>query len=421
MKNTNDQDKSNQIPDKKGMTRREMLKLSAVAGTGIAIGASGIGTFLSMADHTYQAVNKNKKKIDAVDFYGKHQAGIITSQQTYGYLASFDIEVSSRKKVIDLFQTWTRFADLTSQGGHLQNDDNDMLPPADTGEALGLGAAKLTFTIGYGPTFFEKDGKDRFGIKHKRPHYLKQIPHMAHDSLKEEYCDGDICVQVCADDQQVAFHGIRNFIRLASGIATIRWLEEGFLRAPKEVTPRNLFGFKDGTANQDHATKSGFQKVVWAEKSEPEWMQDGSYLGYRKIQMLLEIWDRSSLMDQEDTFGRKKHSGAAYGKKGEFEKVDSKKLPTDSHVRLAKETNQQMQRRAYSYTAGVDNRTGNLDAGLLFICFTQNPDKQFLPMLKIMGKMDKLNEYTIPIGSALFACQGGLEPGEYFGEKIFRD
>ncbi|HAA7985540.1 TPA_asm: deferrochelatase/peroxidase EfeB, partial [Listeria monocytogenes] len=115
---------------------------------------------------------------------------------------------------------------------------------------------------------------------------------------------------------------------------------------------------------------------------------------------------------------RKKVSGAPYHKKHEHDKVDPSKLPADSHVRLAKDTKQQMHRRAYSYTNGIDKSTGTIDAGLLFICFTQNPAKQFLPMLSIMGKMDKLNEYTVPIGSAMFACQGGLAPGEIFGEKL---
>ncbi|MBC2370966.1 deferrochelatase/peroxidase EfeB [Listeria booriae] len=404
---------------KGGMTRREMLKLSAVAGTGIAIGATGLGSILSVVDQVDKALDKDTAQADdGVPFYGKTQAGIITEQQTYCYLASFDLETESKTDVIALFKTWTRFADLTTSGGALADADNDMLPPNDTGEAEGLGTGNLTVTIGYGASFFEKNGKDRFGVKAKMPRHLVAVPHMAHDSLNAAYCDGDICLQVCADDQQVAFHGIRNFIRLATGTAAVRWLEEGFIRSADGETPRNLFGFKDGTANTDHASKQGFADVVWSATDEPTWMKNGSYLGYRKIQMLLEVWDRSSLMDQEDTFGRHKKTGAPYGKKKEFDKVNPAKMPTDAHVRLAKDTKQQMHRRAYSYTSGVDAKTGRLEAGLLFICFTQNPETQYLPMLRIMGKMDKLNEYTVPIGNALFACQGGLQVGEYFGQKL---
>ncbi|PKG22710.1 iron uptake transporter deferrochelatase/peroxidase subunit [Niallia nealsonii] len=418
----NSGDKQIKSYTEKGLTRRELLKLSAVAGTGIAIGASGLGTILNVVDKVDKRTAKSTAaavKEEGISFYGEKQAGIVTSQQTYCYIASFDIKTENRTEVRELLKTWTKFADLTTSGGTLKSTDNDMLPPNDTGEATGLGIANLTVTVGYGATFFEKDGKDRFSIKDKRPKYLEGIPHMAHDSLAEEYCEGDICVQVCADDQQVAFHAIRNMIRLSSGTATVKWLEEGFLRAPANETPRNLFGFKDGTANKEHDSEEGYRKIVWAEEKEPDWMKNGSYLGYRKIQMLLEIWDRSSLFEQEETFGRNKQSGAPYGGELEFDAVDVSQMPVDSHVRLAKETNQQIHRRAYSYTSGIDAKTGTLDAGLLFICFTSNPSKQFLPMLSVMGKMDKLNEYTIPVGSALFACQGGLAPGEFFGEKIF--
>ncbi|MBC6316131.1 iron uptake transporter deferrochelatase/peroxidase subunit [Listeria grandensis] len=419
MKNKTDGQKD--LSKKDGMTRREMLKMSAVAGTGIAIGATGLGGILSVVDQVDKVFDKEMAQADeGVPFYGKTQAGIITEQQTYCYLASFDLETESKADVIALFKKWTKFADLTASGGALSDADNDMLPPSDTGEADGLGTGNLTVTIGYGASFFMKNGRDRFGVNAKRPKHLVTVPHMAHDSLDAAYSDGDLCMQVCADDQQVAFHGVRNFIRLATGVATVRWLEEGFIRSPEGETPRNLFGFKDGTANVDHASKQGFADVVWAAADEPAWMKNGSYLGYRKIQMLLEVWDRSSLMDQEDTFGRHKHSGAPYGKKKEHDKVNPAKLPTDAHVRLAKDTKQQMHRRAYSYTSGVDAKTGRLEAGLLFICFTQNPETQYLPMLHVMGKMDKLNEYTIPIGNALFACQGGIQAGEYFGQALLQ-
>ncbi|MBE6183906.1 MAG: deferrochelatase/peroxidase EfeB [Bacillus sp. (in: Bacteria)] len=401
---------------KSGVSRREMLKISAIAGAGIAVGASGLASILDVTDKA------NAKKVQVNDsripFYGKHQAGIITPQQTYMYIASFNLDTDEKSEVIALFQQWTKFADLISNGHTFKNSDNHLLPPDDTGEATGLGASRLTVTFGVGPTFFKKGGKDRYGIAHKKPKHLKEIPHMAHDSLDSSYCGGDVVLQVCADDQQVAFHGIRNFIRLATGTASIKWLEEGFIQAPKNETPRNLFGFKDGTANKEHFSKEGYNNVVWAAKDEPEWMQNGSYLGYRKIQMLIEIWDRSSLQDQEDTFGRKKASGAAYGKKHEFDPVNVKKMPADAHVRLAKETGQQIHRRAYSYTLGMDSKTGTVNAGLLFICFTQNPEKQMIPMLKVLGEKDALNEYTKHIGSAMFACPGGLKQGMYFGQTI---
>nr|WP_281367818.1 Dyp-type peroxidase [Saccharibacillus deserti] len=167
-----------------------------------------------------------------------------------------------------------------------------------------------------------------------------------------------------------------------------------------------------------HDSDAGYDDVVWCGGDEPAWMRGGSYLAYRKIRMLLEVWDRSSLKDQEDTFGRHKDSGAAYGRSGEFDAVSPAELPADSHVRLAKQDGAQMHRRAYSYTGGIDARTGNVDAGLLFLSYQRNPDKQFVPMLRLMSRTDKLNEYTSHIASGLFACPGGWKPGEYVGQRL---
>lgn len=233
---------------------------------------------------------------------------------------------------------------------------------------------------------------DRFGIKNRKPLFLKDIPKFAHDSLEDDYSDGDILFQSCSNDRQVAFHAIRNLIWIGSGKVQVKFLEDGFIKGAKKETPRNLFRFKDGTA--DHDSQKGYKEVVWAENDEPTWFQGGSYLGYRKIQMFLEVWDRSSLYDQENTFGRNKMSGAAFGRKKEFDEVILSKQPKDSHIYLVKKTEQQIHCRAYSYQNGIQSKTGNIDAGLLFISFMKDPFKQYVPMLKIMGEKDALNEYT---------------------------
>ena len=301
----------------------------------------------------------------------------------------------------------------------MKSGGNPQLPPSDTGETLDLPAAKLTATFGFGPSLFLQDGKDRYGLASKLPRYLQDIPRMPRDNLDPLLCGGDVCVQVCAEDQQVAFHAIRNFIRLSTGSAAVNWLQEGFISGGSGgQTPRNLFGFKDGTANRLHETPAGYDSVVWAGDGEPDWMKGGTYMAYRKVRMLLEVWDRSSLADQEDTFGRHKESGAAYGRQGEFDEVDPSRLPDRSHVRLAKETNQLIHRRGYSYTDGVDPRTGNVNAGLLFVSYQRNPEAQLLPMLKLIQSRDALNEYAVHIASGLFACPGGLREGRYIGQSL---
>ncbi|WP_433945359.1 iron uptake transporter deferrochelatase/peroxidase subunit [Paenibacillus sp. SN-8-1] len=401
---------------KQSVSRRDFLKLSAIAGTGITLGAAGMGAIMGIVKPENGKVAALSD--DRISLYGQHQAGIITPQQTYMYLASFHLTGNDRSSVIRLFRDWTKFCDLSTAGGTMKTGDNTLLPPNDTGETLDLPAARLTITFGFGPTFFREEGKDRFGIAAKAPRYLKDIPRMPRENLDPSLSGGDVCIQVCAEDQQVAFHAVRNLIRLSTGYATVNWLQEGFISATPGKTPRNLFGFKDGTANSEHDNSAGYDDVVWAGEGEPDWMKGGSYLAYRKIRMLLEVWDRTSLKDQEDTFGRYKESGAAYGRSGEFDAVDMSQQPGSAHVNLAKQTGQRIHRRAYSYTNGIDPRTGNVDAGLLFLSYQKNPETQFIPMLRMMQSKDKLNEYTSHVASALFACPRGLKEGQYIGQNI---
>ncbi|MCD1257405.1 deferrochelatase/peroxidase EfeB [Paenibacillus athensensis] len=407
-----------QQPKQNGVSRRDFLKTSAVAGVGLALGAVGVGAVMGVGKKTSPAGTASAAEGDRISMYGVNQAGIVTPQQTYMYLAAFRMTATDRAGVIKLFREWTKFSDLSTNGGTMKSGDNPLLPPSDTGETLDLPAAKLTVTFGFGASFFEENGKDRYGIAHLAPKYLRDIPRMPRENLDPSISGGDVCVQVCAEDQQVAFHAVRNLIRLSTGSATLKWMQEGFISAKSGTTPRNLFGFKDGTANGLHQTEDGFKQVLWAGTDEPAWLQGGTYMAYRKIRMLLETWDRTSMDDQEATFGRRKESGAAFGMAGEFDTVDVSKLPADSHVRLAKDSKQQIHRRAYSYTDGVDPRTGNVNAGLLFISFQRNPDEQFIPMLRLMQNQDKLNEYTSHIASAMFACPGGLREGQYLGQAL---
>ncbi|GGD79291.1 iron uptake transporter deferrochelatase/peroxidase subunit [Paenibacillus nasutitermitis] len=407
------------MESKQGISRKDFLKLSAAAGMGIAIGASGVGAVLEINNSTATSKSTSAvKEDDMIPLYGIHQPGIITPQQTYMYLAAFRITTKSKSDLIVMLKNWTKFCNLSAAGGTMKLSDNSLLPPADTGETLDLLPSNLTLTFGLGRSFFVDDEHDRFGIAQMAPRYLNDIPRMPRDNIDPAISGGDICVQVCADDQQVAFHAVRNLIRLSTGQASLKWMQEGFASGTPGKTPRNLFGFKDGTANELHLSSAGYDQVVWAGDDEPDWMRGGSYLAYRKIQMKIESWDRTSLADQEATFGRSKVSGAAFGAHGEFDSVDLSQQPANSHVALAKQTKQQIHRRAYSYTDKVDPRTGNVDAGLLFISYQRNPDQQLLPMLRLMQNKDALNSYVSHVGSGMFACPAGLKEGRYFGQTI---
>jgi deferrochelatase/peroxidase EfeB len=428
VKNTNLIDESSAIGKK--ISRRDILKTAGVGGVGVILGASGLGGLLSITES--KAATKEDQTI--VPFYGKQQSGITTKTQSHVYFVSLDVTTSKKDELVQLFKNWTNAADLLSEGKSVGDlSSNEFLPPKDTGESAGLSASNLTVTFGVGPSLFVKDDQDRFGLKHKQPKELVDLPKFPLDALEDQWTGGDLCIQACADDLQVAFHAVRNLIRIARGKATLRWAQTGFQRTKqadlKSETPRNLFGFKDGTVNPDVNDEKEMNKLVWVQPGDgPDWLVNGSYLVVRRIQMFIEVWDRSTLKEQENTFGRYRDSGAPFGQKNEFDPLDLKhkndkgeySLPVDSHTRLSHgDGSQQILRRAYSYSDGMDLKTGSFDAGLLFLCFQRTPSKQFIPIQNRLAKMDKLNEYTSHKGSAIFACLPGTKPGGFIGETLF--
>jgi deferrochelatase/peroxidase EfeB len=179
-------------------------------------------------------------------------------------------------------------------------------PAADTGEAIGLPASGLTLTFGFGPSLFrDADGTDRFGIADRQPKALRRLPHFPADMLDPARSDGDLCVQACADDPQVAVHAIRNLSRIAFGTAALRWAQLGFGRtsstSTSQQTPRNLFGFKDGTANLKAEEADQVREHVWVARGDDpaaDWLAGGSYLVARRISMTIVTWDRTSLRER---------------------------------------------------------------------------------------------------------------------------
>jgi deferrochelatase/peroxidase EfeB len=240
-------------------------------------------------------------------------------------------------------------------------------------------------------------------------------------------------VQACCNDPQVAYHAIRNLTRIGRGRVTLRWVQQGFGRtsstAAGQETPRNLMGFKDGTNNLV-AGAPDFDRAVWVgQDADPSWMRNGSYLVVRRIRMHIEVWDRNSLTDQEQTFGRSRSSGAPLGQRLEHDPIDLHArgadgmplVPRDAHVRLANQKARGMSilRRGYSFTDGIDTRTGQLDAGLFFLAYQADPHAQFVPLQSALAHGDALNEYIQHVGSALFAIPPGVSDRNGFvGETL---
>ena len=392
----------------KKMDRREFLKKAGIGGAGLALGLSGASAFFANKEQGSKNIADGQEEIS---FYGKHQAGITTPMQKNIYFVVLDLRTTDKNELIQLFKDWTDYSQKLVNGELVKKDgSNALLPPSDTGETVGLNPYRLTLTFGVSASFLTK-----LGLERKRPKLFRDLPAFPKEQLREQYTGGDIVIQACADDEQVAFHAVRNLIRKGRNKVTMKWSQSGFAAIGDRMeTPRNLFGFKDGTANV--TTEKDFDKVVWADSQ--DWMKNGSYMAVRRIIMHLETWDRTNLQEQENTFGRYKESGAPFGKKDEFDEVDLSLLPVDSHVRLAKEVDLPILRRSYSYSDGIDPKTGQFDAGLLFIAFQKDPDR-FVKIQTNLGADDKMNEYVTHIGSGLFACFGGVKEGGYIGQDLF--
>ncbi|MGT2846186.1 iron uptake transporter deferrochelatase/peroxidase subunit [Streptococcus massiliensis] len=400
----------------KKMDRREFLKKAGIGGAGLALGLSGASAFFGK-----QAADERKLVVgdEKISFYGEHQAGIITPMQKNIYFVVLDLISTDRDEVIAMFKEWTKHSQCLVDGELVEKDsDNVYLPPNDTGEVVGLNPHRLTLTFGVSNSFLKK-----MGLEKKRPKAFRDLPPFPREILREKYTGGDIVIQACADDEQVAFHAVRNLIRTSRRIVAMKWSQSGFAAIGDRMeTPRNLFGFKDGTAND--TTEKRFNEVIWTD--EAGWMKGGSYMAVRRIQMFLDTWDRTSLKEQENTFGRYKESGAPLGQKNEFDPVDLNLrdengelfIPVDAHVRLAKEAGVPIYRRSYSYSSGIDDVTGQFDTGLLFIAFQKDPE-QFIKIQTNLGNDDKMNEYITHIGSGLFACFAGVKKGEYLGQALF--
>ena len=413
----------------RGLTRRRLLAagggalgLAAAAGVGYAAGADDAGAERPRGD-------------EVVPFEGARQAGIATPAQARLVFGSFNFLGADARELRELLRAWSDAARLLTIGKPVGTPAGaPLLPPVDTGEALGLPPSRLTITIGLGSELFERDGEDRLGLRTRMPAGLRPLGPLPGDQLDPARSGGDLCVQACADDPQVAFHAVRNLLRIGRGKVELRWLQLGFDANTATTragdTPRNLMGFKDGTNNIKVDETDRLDRFVWLDGGEPQaWMRGGTFLVARRIRMLIETWDHSPLDEQERIIGRFKVSGAPLTGTAEHDvpDLDAKgadgqpAIPLDAHIRLAAPKDNggaTILRRGYAYTDGIDPRTGLLDAGLFFVSFQRDPHVQFAAIQRKLGTMDGLTEYIQHTGSGLFAIPPGARAGGYVGQTL---
>jgi deferrochelatase/peroxidase EfeB len=425
-----------------GVSRRGFLAGGGALGGALLAGSvPGLAGVSPTVGQAFAAGPPGGSGNEVEPFYGPHQGGVTTPVQDQTYLASFDLITERRSEVVDLLRRWSELSARLCAGETAVPLGNPHKVVMDTGEAIGLSPGRLTITFGFSPTLFSKEGEDRYGLASRRPAALVELPAFQGDEINAQESGGDITVQACSEDPQVAFHAIRQLARNADGVATLRWAQAGFQTASMtDGTPRNLLGFKDGTANPNVRDHKLMDRFIWVGKEGPGWMRGGSYMVFRRVRTTIERWDTLTTVQQENIIGRHKLSGAPLGEKSEFAPLDltvrngegEPVIPEDAHVRLAAPQNNggtRILRRVYNYNNGVNQFTERwppwrqgleYDIGLLFCAYQRDPHEGFIRIFKSLAINDALNQFSTHTASVIVAVPPGApRPGTWVGQRLF--
>ncbi len=420
------------VDDAPEPSRRRLLKGMGILSGALAVGG---GTPVHAQEKSFSPGTLSPSaRQEAQPFYGAHQAGILTPQQAAMMIVAFDVLATDKSDLERLFRLLTERIAFLTRGGKAPPVTNPQLPPMDSG-ILGetIWPDNLTITVSVGNSLFD----ERYGLQALKPHKLQAMTRFPNDALEGKLCHGDLLLQICANTNDTVIHALRDIIKHSPDLLSVRWRREGFIsdhaaRSKGRETPVNLLGFKDGTANPDSASASLMAKILWvtADQDEPAWTHGGSYQAARIIQFRVEFWDRTPLREQENIFGRVKHSGAPLGMQNEHDEPDyasdpeGERTPLDAHIRLANprtpETHENlMLRRGYSYSLGVSN-AGQLEMGLLFVCYQHDLEKGFLTVQKRLNR-EALEEYIKPIGGGyFFVLPGVIDEKHYLGQALLQ-
>ncbi len=427
------------------LDRRQFLTRSATL-----IGTSGLGAIAGAVAETNShasaptlSASEQARKTLAnelatrVAFDAEHQAGILTRAQAQATFVALDSIAPNRSTLVAALQNLSERARSLTQGDTVGAEELDD-PPPDSGILGPVNAPdQLTATIAFGASLF--DG--RYGLQALRPRGLERMPNFAHDNLDPTRSHGDLLLSVCAGQRDTVVHTVRELMRSVVGHLTPRWSIDGFQSARRGPTPannpRNLFAFRDGTANPDVNDASLMDELIWIPPAppaphradEPSWATGGTYQVVRTIRMHVEFWDRVGMFEQQNMIGRYRVSGAPLGGTNEFQDPrydldpQGKRIPLIAHIRLAnprtpQTANQRILRRGYNYDRGIDE-AGNLDQGLVFVAFNQDIQRQFARIQRRLEE-EEMVDYITPVGGGyFFAPPGSRGPGDWVGSGLF--
>lgn len=396
-----------------GFSRRRLLRGAGVAGVGIAGAGAGLGIGAATAGAAAPALVGPQTE----PFHGIHQSGVATTPQTHAQFVGLDLAAGIREpSIVDgLMRIWSQDAASLMAGKPAL---------ADVDDEIAASPARLTVTLGIGPTLF-----DRVGLASRRPSWLHPLPAFGIDRLDDAWGQTDIMMQVCADDPITVAHAVRALTASVRGRTRIRWSQRGFRSSPTThaagTTMRNLMGNVDGTVNL--RSDDEFERYVWCDRSDQDWMAGGTSMVLRRIAINLDTWEELDRDGRELSVGRRIDSGAPLTGDREFDTPDFGAseagipvIPQGSHIARAHQRHpeEQFLRRAYNYDdAPGPGQTSN--SGLLFAAYQRDIDKQFLPVQRRLDEHDALNQWTTPIGSAVYAIPPGATEGRHLGAGLF--
>jgi len=423
------------------ISRRRLLKWGAVGGGGLAAAGTGMlslspavaGAQASQSgtdgpSYPDGASRATMQRAEKASFDGDYQLAVLSEPALATTVVAFDVIAGTRAELSDLLQALTSRMRTLYSGGLPQNDGP--VAPQDDNGILGpvVPSSAVAFIFGMGASLFD----ERFGLGPARPPGLIPMQSFPNDNLDPAQCQGDLSVQICADDADTVLHALRDITKHTRGAMQPRWRIDGFKSPPRPSgTPRNLIGFKDGISNPDTAQAASMQDLVWVQAggAAPAWTVGGTYQVVRIIRMFVESWDRTLLDQQENTIGRRKTTGFPLGVDGEFTNFDyaadpqGQITPLTAHIRLANprtaaSTTSRILRRGYNYDRGLDVN-GNLDQGLVFTCYQQDLLTQFIT---VQGRLinEPLSDFISPIGGGYFFCPPGLSANSsaFFGDGL---